>query len=111
MVKRNQLSISESIMKIAVLPGDGIGPEIVAEAVKVLDALKLDLQMESAPVGGAAYEAAGHPLPPATLKLAQESDAIACIAGDSAAMMYELQKVAVGIQDDANNRTRFVVLG
>ena len=42
MVKRNQLSISESIMKIAVLPGDGIGPEIVAEAVKVLDALKLD---------------------------------------------------------------------
>ncbi|MEG1282540.1 MAG: isocitrate/isopropylmalate family dehydrogenase, partial [Comamonas sp.] len=63
-------------MKIAVLPGDGIGPEIVAEAVKVLDALNLDLQMETAPVGGAAYEAAGHPLPPATLKLAQESDAI-----------------------------------
>ena len=44
-------------------------------------------------------------------RMAQESDAIACIAGDSAAMMYELQKVAVGIQDDANNRTRFVVLG
>ena len=44
-------------------------------------------------------------------RMAQDSDEIACIAGDSAAMMYELQKVAVGIQDDANNRTRFVVLG
>lgn len=63
-------------MKIAVLPGDGIGPEIIAEAVKVLNALDLDIEMESAPVGGAAYEAAGHPLPPATLKLAQEADAI-----------------------------------
>jgi 3-isopropylmalate dehydrogenase len=63
-------------MKIAVLPGDGIGPEIVAEAVKVLNALDLNLEMETAPVGGAAYEAAGHPLPPATLKLAQEADAI-----------------------------------
>ncbi len=63
-------------MNIAVLPGDGIGPEIVAEAVKVLNALDLDLEMHSAPVGGAAYEAAGHPLPESTLKLAQESDAI-----------------------------------
>ncbi|WP_312568159.1 3-isopropylmalate dehydrogenase [Comamonas sp.] len=63
-------------MKIAVLPGDGIGPEIVAEAVKVLNALDLDIEMETAPVGGAAYEAAGHPLPPATLKLAMESDAV-----------------------------------
>ena len=62
--------------KIAILPGDGIGPEIIAEAVKVLHALNLDLQLETAPVGGAGYEAAGHPLPPATLKLAQESDAI-----------------------------------
>ncbi|WP_455554318.1 3-isopropylmalate dehydrogenase [Comamonas sp.] len=63
-------------MKIAVLPGDGIGPEIVAEAVKVLNALDLDLEMETAPVGGAAYEAAGHPLPESTLKLAMESDAV-----------------------------------
>lgn len=63
-------------MKIAVLPGDGIGPEIVAEAVKVLNALDLDLEMQTAPVGGAAYEAAGHPLPEATLKLAMESDAV-----------------------------------
>ncbi|MDR2325827.1 MAG: 3-isopropylmalate dehydrogenase [Acidovorax sp.] len=62
--------------KIAVLPGDGIGPEIVAEAVKVLDALNLDLELQSSPVGGAAYAAHGHPLPEATLKLARESDAI-----------------------------------
>lgn len=63
-------------MKIAVLPGDGIGTEIVAEAVKVLNALDLKFEMETAPVGGAAYEAHGHPLPDATLKLAKEADAV-----------------------------------
>ncbi len=63
-------------MKIAVLPGDGIGTEIVAEAVKVLNALDLKLEMETALVGGAAYEAHGHPLPEATLKLAKEADAV-----------------------------------
>ncbi|HBB40606.1 MAG TPA: 3-isopropylmalate dehydrogenase [Proteobacteria bacterium] len=63
-------------MKIAVLPGDGIGTEIVAEAVKVLHALDLKFKMESALVGGAAYEAYGHPLPDATLKLAKEADAV-----------------------------------
>ncbi len=63
-------------MKIAVLPGDGIGTEIVAEAVKVLKALDLNFEMESALVGGAAYEAHGHPLPEATLNLAKQADAI-----------------------------------
>jgi 3-isopropylmalate dehydrogenase len=63
-------------MKIAVLPGDGIGPEIVAEAVKVLHALDLSLELETAPVGGAAYAALGHPLPASTLNLAQDADAI-----------------------------------
>jgi 3-isopropylmalate dehydrogenase len=63
-------------MKIAVLPGDGIGGEIVAEAVKVLEVLELPLELETAPVGGAAYEAHGHPLPDATLKLAQDADAV-----------------------------------
>jgi len=63
-------------MKVAVLPGDGIGTEIVAEAVKVLKALELPLELETAPVGGAAYEAHGHPLPDATLKLAQGADAV-----------------------------------
>ena len=63
-------------MKIAVLPGDGIGTEIVAEAVKVLRALDLQFEMEEALVGGAAYEAHGHPLPESTLKLAKEADAV-----------------------------------
>ncbi len=63
-------------MKIAVLPGDGIGTEIVAEAIRVLDVLDLEFEMESALVGGAAYDAHGHPLPEATLKLAKEADAI-----------------------------------
>jgi 3-isopropylmalate dehydrogenase len=63
-------------MKIALLPGDGIGPEIMAEAVKVLEVLDLKFETETAPVGGAAYEAAGHPLPDSTLKLAQAADAI-----------------------------------
>jgi 3-isopropylmalate dehydrogenase len=63
-------------MKIAVLPGDGIGKEIVAEAVKVLNALGERFEMEFADVGGAAYDASGHPLPDATLRLAQSADAV-----------------------------------
>jgi 3-isopropylmalate dehydrogenase len=63
-------------MKIAVLPGDGIGTEIMAEAVKVLRVLDLPLVLETAPVGGAAYEAHGHPLPEATLALAKAADAV-----------------------------------
>src|SRR5437867_5435452 len=63
-------------MKIAILPGDGIGPEIVSEAVKVLQVLDLPLETEQALVGGAAYEAHGHPLPEATLALAKAADAV-----------------------------------
>jgi 3-isopropylmalate dehydrogenase len=63
-------------MRVAVLPGDGIGPEIIATARKVLEKLKLDIQFQEAPVGGAGYAAAGDPLPPATLKIAKEADAI-----------------------------------
>lgn len=63
-------------MKIAILPGDGIGPEIVAQAVKVLNALGEPFEMETAPVGGAGYEASGHPLPEATLALAKQADAV-----------------------------------
>lgn len=67
-------------MKIAVLPGDGIGPEITAQAVKVLKALAvkngLKIELEQAPIGGAGFEAAGEPLPDSTLKLAKESDAV-----------------------------------
>ena len=63
-------------MKIAVLPGDGIGPEIVAQALKVLRRLQLPMEMQEAPVGGAGFDAAGDPLPEATLRLAREADAI-----------------------------------
>lgn len=64
-------------MLIALLPGDGIGPEVIAEARRVLDALgPLGLSFEEAPVGGAAYKAKGHPLPPETLALAKRADAI-----------------------------------
>ena len=63
-------------MKIAILPGDGIGTEIMAEAVKVLGALDLKFETESALVGGAAYEAHGHPLPESTLNLAKAADAV-----------------------------------
>jgi 3-isopropylmalate dehydrogenase len=63
-------------MKVAVLPGDGIGPEIIAQAAKVLRKLNLPIEMQQAPVGGAGYEASGDPLPAATLALAQEADAV-----------------------------------
>ena len=64
-------------MLVALLPGDGIGPEVIVEAVRVLDALKIDgLVFEEAPIGGAAYKEQGHPLPEATLALAKRADAI-----------------------------------
>src|SRR5215467_16372892 len=63
-------------MKVAVLPGDGIGPEIIAQATKVLRKLVPGLEMKQAAVGGAGYEAAGDPLPAATLSLAKEADAV-----------------------------------
>jgi len=66
--------------KIAVLPGDGIGPEVTAAAVKVLERLRQDfglkIEMETAPVGGAAYDQHKHPLPESTLKLAKQADAV-----------------------------------
>ena len=61
---------------IAILAGDGIGPEVTAEARRVLDTLGLDLTYEEGLVGGAAFRAAGHPLPPETLDLARRADAI-----------------------------------
>jgi len=63
-------------MKVAVLAGDGIGPEIVAEALKVLRALGERFEFEPAPVGGAAYEAHGQPLPESTLNLAKAAEAV-----------------------------------
>lgn len=64
-------------MKIAVLPGDGIGPEVTREAVRVIEALDIaGLELAYADVGGAAYKASGHPLPAETLALARGADAI-----------------------------------
>ena len=63
-------------MKIAILPGDGIGHEIIAEAVKVLAALELPFETEFADVGGTAYANHGHPLPESTLALAKAADAV-----------------------------------
>ncbi len=67
-------------MKIAILPGDGIGVEIMAEAVKVIECLNSDFslnaEMENGLVGGAGYDAHGHPLPQETLSLVKEADAI-----------------------------------
>ena len=66
--------------KIAILPGDGIGPEIIDEAVKVLQCLQADFgfaaELEESPVGGAGYDARGNPLPDETLALARDADAI-----------------------------------
>jgi 3-isopropylmalate dehydrogenase len=68
-------------MKIAVLAGDGIGPEIVGQALKVLKALARDglkIELEEAPFGGAGFDAHGDPLPETTLKLARAADAVLC---------------------------------
>jgi 3-isopropylmalate dehydrogenase len=68
-------------MKIAVLAGDGIGPEIIAQAMKALEVLRRDglkLELEAAPYGGAGYDAHGDPLPESTLKLARAADAVLC---------------------------------
>ncbi len=66
--------------KIAILAGDGIGPEIVDEALKLIDCLRsdfgFDAEIEAAPIGGAGYDASGDPLPEATLALCRDADAI-----------------------------------
>ncbi len=71
---------SEPALRIAILPGDGIGPEIITVACEVLDCLSQDfglaVDIEHAPVGGAGYDAAGDPLPEATLALARAADAV-----------------------------------
>jgi len=83
--------------KILILPGDGIGPEIVAEAEKVLSCLQqdfgLDIEIEHALVGGAAYDAAGYPLPEETLALAKEADAL--LLGAVGGIKWESLDIAV----------------
>ena len=95
--------------KIAVLPGDGIGPEVVAEAVKVLERLRRDyglkIELETAPVGGAAYDQVGQPLPPATLQLAQAADAVllGAVGGlkyDTLARELRPEKALLGLRSE-----------
>ncbi|AQH03096.1 3-isopropylmalate dehydrogenase [Burkholderia sp. KK1] len=77
-------------MKIAVLPGDGIGPEVTAQALKVLDVFAregMPLEFEQALIGGCAYDATGHPLPDATFALARDADAI--LFGAEGGFQYE----------------------
>jgi hypothetical protein len=79
-------------VRIAVLPGDGIGVEIVAEAVRVLEHLRaagLDVAIESAPIGGAGCDAAGKPLPDATLELATGTAVLRAHADDGASQRRE----------------------
>jgi 3-isopropylmalate dehydrogenase len=84
-------------MKVLVLPGDGIGKEVTAQAVKVLKVVvgnNAALELTEAPIGGAGVEAAGDPLPAATLDLAYKADALlfgaAGIPGDEA-ILYEMR--------------------
>ena len=63
-------------MNIAVLPGDGIGPEITKQAIKIIDALGLSRAVDYAPIGGSAYDEFNDPLPKITLDLANKADAI-----------------------------------
>jgi len=96
--------------KIAVLPGDGIGPEIVAEAVKVLEALKtegLDVELSYGLIGGAAYDEAGTPLPEETLAISKEADAIllGAVGGykwESLDISVRPEKGLLGIRSELN---------
>lgn len=94
-------------MKICVLPGDGIGPEITAEAVRVLKALGLKMELEEALLGGCAVDATGNPYPEATQKLAREADAVllGAVGGpqwDSLPREKRPERGLLGIRKDLN---------
>ena len=94
-------------MKICVLPGDGIGPEITAQAVRVLNSLDLKFEMEEALLGGSAVDATGQPYPEATQKLAREADAVllGAVGGpqwDSLPREQRPERGLLGIRKDLN---------
>lgn len=94
-------------MKICVLPGDGIGPEIMAEAVRVLKALDLGFELEEGLLGGCAVDATGKPYPEATQKLAREADAVllGAVGGpkwDSLPREQRPERGLLGIRKDLN---------
>ncbi|MGE0011632.1 MAG: 3-isopropylmalate dehydrogenase [Azoarcus sp.] len=94
-------------MKICVLPGDGIGPEIMAEAVRVLKALDLKFELEEGLLGGCAVDATGTPYPEATQKLARDADAVllGAVGGpkwDSLPREQRPERGLLGIRKDLN---------
>ncbi|PKO89857.1 MAG: 3-isopropylmalate dehydrogenase [Betaproteobacteria bacterium HGW-Betaproteobacteria-10] len=94
-------------MKICVLPGDGIGPEIIAQAVRVLNSLDLKFELEEALLGGAAVDATGTPYPEATQKLARAADAVllGAVGGpqwDTLAREIRPERGLLGIRKDLN---------
>ncbi len=94
-------------MKICVLPGDGIGPEITAEAVRVLNALDLKFEMEEALLGGGAVDVTGSPYPEATQKMARAADAVllGAVGGpqwDSLPREQRPERGLLGIRKDLN---------
>ena len=97
-------------MKIAVMAGDGIGPEIMTEALRVLEVLRKDglkLEWETALVGGAAYDVHGHPLPAATLHLAKQADAVlfGSVGGpqyDTLPREYRPEKAILGLRKECD---------
>jgi len=94
-------------MKICVLPGDGIGPEITAEAVRILNALDLKFEMETALLGGGAVDATGNPYPEATQNLARAADAVllGAVGGpqwDSLPREKRPERGLLGIRKDLN---------
>jgi len=95
-------------VRIAVLAGDGVGPEVIAEAVKVLRALGgLKLDLHEAPVGGAGYDASGDPLPEATLALAKKADAVLFGAvGDAKYDSLPREKAPRAVDPQAAERAR-----
>lgn len=96
--------------KIVVLPGDGIGPEIVAEAVKILEAFRqegLDVSLEYGLIGGAAYDETGTPLPDETLQMSKQADAIllGAVGGykwESLDISVRPEKGLLGIRSELN---------
>ena len=115
---RSPIRDESTRVKIAILPGDGIGPEIVGEATKILHVLAREgvpIETETAPIGGAGYEAARHPLPHATLALAREADAVllGAVGGpryDALPRELRPEQGILAIRESKFHKTRFVPL-
>jgi len=97
-------------MKICILPGDGIGPEIMAEAVRVLRMLDLGFEMEEGLLGGCAVDATGDPYPLATQQLAQDADAVllGAVGGPQWDRLAREQRPESGIEEVVTDKNGLV---